>query len=112
MAVVITYVYPVAGGTVPPTVAQAAAVAMVVAQVSMADTDTTTLVTHDFGMSLADGTFMFPLVIAYIQTAGTALPILSVQLTNTLAITVTKNNAAGTGGTYLVTILRPHSIIR
>lgn len=107
---IVTYAYPVAGLTAP-TAAQVANLSLVTAQVSMVDTSTTTTVKHNFGLSLAQGSNQFPLVFAYVQTAGTAIPGLVLTLTDSNTVTIAKLSAAGTGGTYCVIIMRPNTAI-
>lgn len=108
---IVTYTYPVAG-TTAPTAAQVAALSLVVAQISMVDTSTTVTVKHNFGLSLAQGSNQFPLVFPpTVQTPGTAIPNLAVALTDSNTITVSKLSAAGSGGTYVVIIMRPNTAI-
>lgn len=111
-AVTVTYAYPVAG-TVAPTVAQAAAENMLTATVVIgADTDTTTLVTHNWQLTTAQLANNWPVVIGPTPNViGTAQCTIAVVLTNSVAITLNKGNVAGSAGTYIVTLLRPHSII-
>ncbi len=110
MATVITYTYPVAG-TVPPTVAQAMSANAVVCTVAMLDADTTGTITHNWQLSTAQLANLFPLLSYYVSSKGTALPIIQFVLTNSVSVTITKTTDAGGGGTYTVTLLRPHSII-
>jgi len=107
---IVTYTYPVAG-TVAPTAAQVAALSLVVAQVSMVDTSTTVAITHNFGLSLAQGSDQFPVAIPVVQTPGTAIPTLAITLTNSVAISLNKLSAAGSGGTYVVYIFRPNTMM-
>lgn len=111
-AVTVTYAYPVAG-TVAPTVAQAAAENMLTATVVIgADTDTTALVTHNWQLTTAQLANNWPIVIGPTpNVVGTAYCSIAVVLTNSVAITLNKGNVAGSAGTYLITLLRPHSII-
>ena len=107
---IVTYAYPVTG-TTAPTAAQVFNLSLVTAQVSMVDTSTTVTVKHNFALSLAQGSNQFPLVSAYVQTPGTAIPALAIALTDSNTITLNKLSAAGTGGTYCVSIQRPNSLI-
>jgi len=77
----------------------------------MVDTSTTVTVKHNFALTLAQGSNQFPLVFAYVQTAGTAIPPLVLTLTDSNTITVAKLSAAGSGGTYCVIIMRPNTMI-
>ncbi len=114
-AVVITYEYPVAtAGTTPPTVLQSLGANMVNALVAWADADTTTLVTHNFGMSTADLTSLFPVVVInnVVGATTTVAPVFTVGLTNSLAVTLGKGTIVGTQGTISVNIFRPIAIVR
>ncbi len=107
---IVTYTYPVAG-TTAPTAAQVASLSLVTAQVSFVDTSLTVTVKHNFGTTLAQGSNQFPLVIVNSQTPGTAIPFIAVALTDSNTITLSKLSAAGSGGTYVVAILRPNTAI-
>jgi len=107
----VTYVYPVSG-TVAPTAIQAAAANAFTAQVFMADGETTVAVTHNWQVSAADLAKLFPVPIAYVSSPGTAVPIVSVALTNSVAVTINKVSAAGSGGTFNVVLFRPHSMMQ
>ncbi len=110
---IVTYQYPpaVAGGTTAPTAAQVANLSLVTAQVSLVDTSTSVVITHNFGLSLAQGSNQFPIAWAVCQTPGTAIPAISIALTNSIAITLSKLSAAGAGGTWVVYIMRPNTVI-
>jgi|SRR5215469_4895576 len=110
MAVTITYQLPsaVAGGTVAPTAAQAFYANTVGCQLSMADTDTTATITHSWGLTTTQSAQLQPFVITYLQTPGTAVPILSFSLAANTVV-VTKATGAGSGGTYVVILQRPFS---
>jgi hypothetical protein len=77
----------------------------------MGDTDTTVVVTHNWRLSTAKLAKLFPLVSIYWTLPGTAAAIVSVALTNSLAVTITKVSATGSGGTFTVILQRPHSIV-
>ena len=111
----VTYTYPVTG-TVPPTVAQALNENMLVATIVLADADTSVLVTHSWNTSLAQGTNLWPVPILYNQTWGTATVDIQkgVVLTNSVAVSVTKvvtSAGSGVGGTLVLVLMRPHSLI-
>lgn len=107
---IVTYAYPVAG-TTAPTLAQMFGLSLLTCQVSMVDTSTTVAITHNMAISLALGSDQFPLVSAYVQTPGTAIPTLAIALTDSNHVTLNKLSAAGSGGTYCVWILRPNTAI-
>ena len=132
MAVTTTYVYPVAG-TVCPTSTQAGQTNAVIAQIAFGDTDTSGLITHNFGLTQASqlqpyvpntlsGTpptytgatgiaTVWPIVLVRYDpsTAGTIFCTLIVTLTNSVAVTVAKPSTVGSNGVWLVTLLRPWS---
>lgn len=115
----VTYQYSgsgVQGTTTPPTAAQAFNANMLTALVVFADADTTTLITHNWNLSLAQGTNQFPIPTVYHQSYGTATVELKlgVVLTNSVAVSLTKvSTAAGTGvgATICVVLQRPYSAI-
>ena len=106
MAVVVLYATPVSG-TVAPTATQAVGNSLT-CQVGMADADTTATITHNWGLTAANNTALYPWINWYLSTAGTAIPILSFAL-STNTVTITKASAAGSGGTYNVVVQRPYS---
>lgn len=110
MAANVVYTYPVAG-TTPPTVAQAAAVNSLSCQIAMLDEDTAALITHNWQLTSAQLANLWPWLRWYLSTAGTAIPILSFALTNSVLVTITKVSAAGSGGSYNFILERPHSIV-
>lgn len=106
---IVTYAYPVAGA-VAPTAAQMFPLSLLTAQVSVVDTSLTVVVTHNMALTAAQLASLFPLVQVIAQTPGTAIVSFGVTLaTNT--ITLTKLSAAGSGGTYIVSVQRPNSAI-
>ncbi len=118
MAPLVTYVYPVAG-TFAPTTAQMLGANIVNAKVNMADTDTTTTITTNFGNSqptpppaTADVANLFPIITHYNLNPGTGGAVLSFVLTDSNTVTVNKLSAAGSGGTYVVSLLRPNTLER
>lgn len=110
MALTVTYTYG-GSGTVPPTIAQALNINMVVATVEGADADTATLVTHNFQVTAAQLANLFPLVTIRQSAAGTAASTVIIALTNSVAITFTKATGAGNSGTWVLAIWRPMSIV-
>lgn len=111
MASTVTYQYPVSATTVAPTAAQAGTTSIITASVQLGDTDTTATVTHNWGMTAAQNTALFPNVnIQQSNTPTTAIPVVVATLgTNT--ITLTKASATGSSTTVIVTVMKPHSII-
>lgn len=109
-AAVVTYQYPVIG-TTAPTAIQASVVSSLACQVSMGDTDTTGVITHNWGLSAAQNTALQPWLSVWLQTPGTLVPILSFAL-STNTVSITKVSATGSGGTYVVTLQRPNTIVQ
>ena len=107
---IVTYCYPVAG-TTAPTAAQMFGLSLLTAQVSFVDTSTSVVLTHNMAISLANGSNQFPIVIPVAQTPGTAIPALAVALTSSNTITISKLSAAGSGGTFQISVLRPNTAI-
>ncbi len=107
---IVTYCYPVAG-TTAPTLAQMFGLSLMTCQVSMVDTSTTVAITHNMALTLAQGSNQFPLIGAYVQTPGTAVPSLAFGLTDSNHITLNKLTGAGSGGTYCVFVMRPNTVI-
>jgi len=87
---------------------------MVNALVNWLDADTTTLLTHNFGMSTADLTSLFPVVVInnVVGVTTTVAPVITVGLTNSNAVTIGKGTIVGTQGTLSVNVFRPHTMIR
>jgi len=110
MAVTVTYAYPVAGVT-PPTAAQAKKCNTITATVAIgADTDTSFVMTHNWGLSTAQLAFNFPLVTITPNVVGTAVCTIAAVLTNSNIVTFSKGNVAGSAGTYIVVLQRPCSL--
>src|ERR1700676_3495601 len=108
MAQTITYTYPVAG-TTAPTIAQALQCNMVVATINWSDSETTALLTHNWGLSAAQAANLWSTVIIdYLSGSTTTLPqAITVLLTNTNVVTIGKSTIVGGQGTLVVTLLRP-----
>lgn len=117
MAVIsVSYLWtnPAGGGyqtttTTAPTQTQSYYLNQIYALLNAADADTTCTITHNFNLTAAEQTNLYP-NISWIEnndSTGTVAPVLKFTVsTNTIA--VTKNNTgAGSQGTYLVTISRP-----
>lgn len=105
---------PTLGGTVPPTATQAANFSTLAVQASTADGDTSIAIVHNWGLSTADLAAGYPVTIWTLDTAGTAVPVLTGFKAGSAAntLTITKASAAGSGGTILFTLARPHTIVR
>jgi len=113
MAAPVTYAFPVTGATAP-TAQVMKAHQTLHALVGFADSDTTAVITHNWGSPLSDyGTALFPVPKFYMTTVGTAgVPVLTFALTNSNVVTITKATGAGTGGTAMVTLDRVFSMNR
>lgn len=98
-------------GTVPATVTQAQRRNSQTAEIGFADGDTIATFTHNWALATAQNTLDRPWVIAWAKNVGTAAPNLTFAL-NTNTVTATKAAASGSANTTVVTLLRPHSIIR
>jgi hypothetical protein len=75
----------------------------------MADTETTTTLTHNWKLSTNAQALLYPFIIWYWTTAGTAL--ISFALTDSSTVTITKLSGTGSGGTFNVILMKPHTII-
>ena len=98
------------GGTTAPTTSQAQVVNSIIAQVFMADTDTTATITHNFQLTAAQLAALYPWICWYVAQFTSSnvqvQPLLSFALgTNT--VTITKASATSSGGTYNVIVQRP-----
>jgi hypothetical protein len=105
------------GSTTPPTGAQAAVFPTVTCQVNWAIADTQASLTHNFGLGASAPGFYEPEVIGpvFIQGplgGGTNMPLYTFDWTNTNVLKVNKLGVAGTEGTFMVYIRRPHTIGR
>lgn len=101
-----------AGSATPPTAQQAAQVQKQTAQVVLADADTQALFTHNMGLDASAPAFFEPEIFYYPQlttAGGTYLTGLTFDVTNTNVVKVNKANFLGSGGTFIVTVRRPHS---
>jgi len=106
MAATTTYNYPTTG-TVAPTVAQAALVNVMTVQVRFAaDADTTATITHNWACPTLTNIGAITPIVGVNQTDGTTPVSVSVTLTSSLVCTLTKLSAAGSVGTWTVTLMR------
>lgn len=96
-----------------PTASQAQAVYKQSAQVAMGDADTQALFTHSWGLDASAPTYLEPEIFYYqqqITANGTWLTALTFDVTNTNVVKINKPNFAQSGGTWIVTLRRPHSV--
>ena len=118
MSVVLTYLTPAViggptlGGTVPPTAKEAQYLNELSVKAWAQDSDTSIVVVHNWGLSTEEIAAGFPLVNVRLLTAGTDVPLFTAWSSAADAVTITKANAAGSGGTVILDLLRPHTIIR
>jgi hypothetical protein len=114
VGVVVTYTYPVAGAN-PPTITQAANCSIQAALVQLLDADTQAAFTHNWGLPASFPGYLFPVIVTrpVLQAnAGATLAIsLTFNVSNTNVVFINKATGTGSGGTFMVTLLRPHSII-
>lgn len=114
-----TYCWP--GGatgqsTTAPTAVQASRVELQTATVAIGDAETFAQFTHNWGLPASFPSFLFPLIFYRQSDIGTgpstALASLTFSITNTNVVTVLKVAGIGNGGTFIVTLMRPHSLLR
>ena len=99
--------FPLAGTF--PTSAQAFDCNTQINRCVFADTDTTLTLTHNWGLSVAQLAQFLPLISFYIQNPGVSYPVVSFALTDSNTVTMAKTIATGSGGTFVVIMLRPLS---
>ena len=101
-------------GTFAPTAAQVSVSTLnsITVQAVFADADTVATITHNLNISLADLAKGYPRITGYMVGAGT-FPVLLNYVPTVNSITVNKpSTAAGSAGTWVIIIDRPHSFIR
>jgi hypothetical protein len=101
------------GSATPPTAIQALQVVMQKAVISMADTDTQALFTHNWGLGTSAPTYFDPEIFYYAQltnASGTFLTAFTFDVTNTNVVKCNKLGILGTGGSFVVTLRRYHSV--
>ena len=86
------------------------------AAVAMGDTETFALFTHNWGLPASFPSFLFPFI-SYRQGdigvgPSTQLGNLTFNISNTNVITINKLAGVGSGGTFIVTLMRPSSLTR
>lgn len=109
----VTYLYPNTG-TTPPTAAQAALQTLMTIEVNALDADTQGVITHNWGLSAAETGFYRPVISTkYLarETAGDYLT-WALPASSPNALTFNKTSGGGTGGTFVVDLLRPHTLIQ
>jgi hypothetical protein len=99
-------------GTTPPTTAQALNENMCNVNLNWADADTTATLTHNWNLSTAEQSALLPIVSIFPTASNTGTTVVAVTAQGTNAITVGKLGNAGSGGTYVVQMLRPNTLIR
>ena len=100
-------------GTTPPTQAQALNENMLNATLNWADSDTTATLTHNWNLSAAEQSALLPIVSVMPAQSNTGTTVVAVSLPQgTNAVTLTKLANVGSGGTVVVYMLRPNSLIR
>ena len=119
--IVVNYAYtlPAGGGyqtltTTAPTQAIAFYINQLQLQLTAADADTTCTITHNWNLTAAEQTNLYPWV-TYLPdptSLGTVAPVLLFTVTTNTLTLVKANTVAGSGGTYRVTVSRPSTIIR
>jgi hypothetical protein len=103
------------GSNVAPTAAQAAQVQAMTALVGFTDADTTWTFTHNWGLSSAQATALFPEILWCIDSSTPASTPVSMttfavnRVGNTNAVVFTKGTAAGSGCILAITLRRPYS---
>jgi hypothetical protein len=117
MSVTVTYFL---GGSVQiqsttvPTAAQSILVPKMAVQVNWALADVQALITHNWGLAASGPSFFDPEVIGPLFIlgplgAGTSVPLYTFDWTNTNVLKVNKNGIAGSEGTFVLVLRRPHS---
>ena len=116
--VTVTYRFQPQGTTTPvnsttaPTAIQALGFNALAAVVEFSVTgDTTAAVIHNWGLGANAPTLFQPWVDLWQTTAGTGIPQMQVDVSNTNQVLLTKAAANGTAGSWVVVLNRPHSIV-
>ena len=109
----VTYLYP-ATGTTPPTFAQMLEQNLLTVEVNALDADTQGVITHNWALSAAETGFYRPVIIPKYLVRETAADYLTWALpaSNANSLIFNKTSGSGTGGTFVVDLLRPHSLIQ
>ena len=99
-----------AGGTTPPTAAQASQSYQQTVSVYMTDADTTFSITHNLGLTAAQAAVFLPQLLGtYVTTlgSGTFFPAITWVFSNTNVLVGNKATTAGSGCTFNVVIRYP-----
>jgi hypothetical protein len=96
-------------GVTAPTAAQAKLINSINVVVRLDDTETTAVLTHNWALAANALALLYPLISWYWTTAGTGQ--VSFALTDGNTVTITKTTGTGSGGTFNVNLLKPHTII-
>lgn len=109
----VTYLYP-ATGTTPPTQAQMMLQNLLTVEINALDADTQGVLTHNWQLSAAETGFYRPVIATKYLVRETAGDFLTWALpaSNANSLTFNKTSGSGTGGTFVVDLLRPHTIIQ
>lgn len=109
----VTYLYP-ATGTTPPTAAQMMLQNLLTVQINTLDADTLGALTHNWGLSAAETAFYRPIISVKATVRETAGDYLTWSLPASSAnvLNFNKTSGSGTGGTFIVDLLRPHTLIQ
>jgi hypothetical protein len=100
--------------TNPPTGAQAAQSPKLVVTVGMLLADLQATVTHNWGLGASTPSYFDPEVIGPVWIngpvgGGTNVPLVTFSWPNTNTIQINKLGVAGTDGTFVIYLRRPHS---
>ena len=100
--------------TNPPTGAQASQAPKIVVTVGMLLADTVATITHNFGLGASGPSFYDPEVVGPVWIngplgGGTNVPLITFTWVNTNILQANKLGVAGTDGTFIIYLRRPHS---
>ncbi len=101
------------GSATGPTAIQAQSCLKQTAVINMSDADTQALFTHSWGLDASAPGYFEPEILYYAQAMtanGTWATALTFDVTNTNVVKINKLNFAQSGGTWVVTLRRPHSV--
>lgn len=112
-AVVVTYKYPTSG-TPAPTIAQALNCNELNALVTALDADTIITIVHNWQLPSGDATSLFPIVLFNLNgdATTTLYPVWIATRTDSNTVTINKPTTVGSQGTFVVTLLRPNTLVR
>ncbi len=82
----------------------------------MGDAETFAQFTHNWGLPASFPSFLWPVIIYRQSDIGvgpsTQLAALTFAIANTNVVTVLKVAGLGNGGSFIVTLMKPHSLVR